>query len=114
MKEDRLYVHHVLDCIGRISRYCENGGESFRESELIQDAVLRNLQTLAESTQRISDRLKALHAEVDWRAIAGFRNVLVHDYLGVNIERVWEIVTVHLPVLAAQMEVIVREVDPSE
>jgi len=78
--------------------------------ELIQDAVLRNLQTLAESTQRISDELKALHPEVDWRAIAGFRNVLVHDYLGINLDRVWEIVSVHLPVLASQMEAIRNKV----
>ena len=114
MKDDFLYIHHVLECIGRISRYCENGETAFRESELIQDAVLRNLQTLAESTQRISDRVKTLHPEVDWRAIAGFRNVLVHDYLGVNIDRIWEIVSVHLPVLRSQIEAIGRAVRPPE
>jgi uncharacterized protein with HEPN domain len=77
---------------------------------LVQDAVLRNLQTLAESTQRISGCVRALHPEVDWRAIAGFRNVLVPDYLGVNIDRVWEIVSAHLPVPRSQIEAIWREV----
>jgi uncharacterized protein with HEPN domain len=81
---------------------------------MVQDAVLRNLQTLAESTQRIGDRLRDLHPEVDWRAIAGFRNVLVHDYLGINLERVWEIVSVHLPVLRSQMEAIRQEADSRE
>jgi uncharacterized protein with HEPN domain len=81
---------------------------------LIQDAVLRNLQTLAESTQRISDGLKILHPEVGWRSIAGFRNVLVHDYLGINLNRIWEIVAVHLPVLGAQMEAIRQETNPPE
>jgi uncharacterized protein with HEPN domain len=57
VKDDRLYIHHVLDCVRRIDQYCQNGEAAFRESELIQDAVLRNLQTLAESTQRISDHL---------------------------------------------------------
>ncbi len=114
MKDDRLYVHHVLDCVRRINGYCQNGEEAFRESELIQDAVLRNLQTLAESTQRISDGLKALHPEVGWRSIAGFRNVLVHDYLGINLNRIWEIVSVHLPVLGAQMEAIRQETNPPE
>jgi uncharacterized protein with HEPN domain len=76
-----------------------------REPELIQD-VFSGIQALAESTPRISEHLKSLHPEVDWRAIAGFRNVLVHDYLGINLERVWEIVSVHLPVLALQMEAI--------
>ena len=114
MKDDRLYIHHILDCVSRIARYCQDGEETFRGSELIQDAVLRNLQTLAESTQRIGDRLKALHPEVDWRAIAGFRNVLVHDYMGINLKRIWEIVSVHLPVLESQMEAIQRETNPPE
>ena len=91
MRDDRLYVDYVL-----------------------QDAVLRILQTLAESTQRIGDRLKALHPEVDWRAIAGFRNVLVHDYLGINLVRVWEIVSVHLPVLGTQMEAIRQQANSPE
>jgi uncharacterized protein with HEPN domain len=110
VKDDRLYVHHIIECVRRIGHYCATGKSAFLESELIQDAVLRNLQTLAESTQRISDELKALHPEVDWRAIAGFRNVLVHDYLGINLDRVWEIVSVHLPVLASQMEAIRNKV----
>ena len=114
MKDDRLYIDHVLACVRRIDRYCQSGEEVFRTSELIQDAVLRNLQTLAESTQRISDHLKALHPEVDWRAIAGFRNVLVHDYLGINLVRVWEIVSVHLPGLESQMEAIQHEANPPE
>lgn len=80
MKDDRVYVLHIVDCVRRIQRYCET--EAFTTSDLVQDAVLRNLQVLAESTQRISAELKLLHPEVDWRAIAGFRNVLVHDYLG--------------------------------
>ena len=114
MRDDRLYIHHILDCFRRIGRYCQNGEEAFRASEQIQDAVLRNPQTLAESTQRISDQLKSLHPEVDWRVIAGFRNVLVHDYLGINLERVWAIVSVHLPVLGSQMEAIRHEADPPE
>ena len=114
MKDDRLYLDHVLSCIHRINRYCADGEGTFRESELIQDAVLRNFQTLAESTQLISERLKALHPEVDWRAIAGFRNVLVHDYLGINLARVWEIVSVHLPALESQMQAIRHEANPPE
>ena len=85
MKDDRLYIDHVLECVRRIEEYCKDGEDAFRGSELIQDAVLRNLQTLTESTQRIGDQVKVLHPEVDWRAIAGFRNVLVHDYLGINL-----------------------------
>ena len=68
-------------------------------SSMVQDAVIRNLQVLAESTQRLSDDFKARHPHVDWRALAGFRNVLVHEYLGVDIDRVWQIVERNLPEL---------------
>jgi uncharacterized protein with HEPN domain len=114
VKGDGLYLHHILDCIRRIQRYCDGGAQVFFSSELVQDAVLRNLQILGESSQRIGDHLKAQHPEIDWRSIAGFRNVLVHDYLGINLERVWEIVSVHLPILEPQIEAIRRAVDPLE
>jgi len=58
-------------------------------SSLIQDAVLRNLQVLAESSQRLSDKFKARHTEIEWHEISGLRNIPVHDYLGVDIEAVW-------------------------
>ena len=85
MKDDKLYLIHIGECIQRIETYVAGGRESFATSTLIQDAVLRNLQTLAESTQRLSNALKAAHPEVNWRDISGFRNVLVHDYLCVAV-----------------------------
>ncbi len=103
MKGDLLYADHILDCIGRIERYCAAGREAFLGDTLIQDAVLRNLQILAESAQRISPDIKEQHSQVDWRAISGFRNVLVHDYLGLDLARVWQIVSVDVPVLRQQV-----------
>ena len=71
---------------------------------MIQDAVLRNLQVLAESAKRVSGELKAAHPEIDWHGIAGFRNVLVHEYLGINLQRVYDIVTLDLPDPKVRME----------
>lgn len=80
MKDDRVYLKHVLRCIARIEEYTATGRESFFSSHLIQDGVIRNLQTLAESSQRLSESIKESYADVDWKGLAGFRNVLVHDY----------------------------------
>ena len=66
---------------------------------LVQDAVLRNLQIMAESSQRMSDDLKAQHPMIPWREIAGFRNILVHDYLGGDCDAVWSVVEQDLPEL---------------
>lgn len=80
--EDRVYLEHILACTSLIRDYTRNGKTAFTASALVQDAVLRRLQTMAESTQRLSNEVKAQAPEVDWRALSGFRKVLVHDYLG--------------------------------
>ena len=99
MKDDTVYLRHIQDCIRRIEENVAGGRDRFLESHTLQDAVLRNLQTMAESAQRVSEDLKATHPEVEWRRIAAFRNVLVHDYLGIDIERVWEITQRDVPQL---------------
>lgn len=109
MKDDRLYLIHIGECIARIEEYVREGEDSFVTSSLVQDAVMRNLQTLAESTQRLSDILKAEHREVDWRRIAGFRNILVHDYLGVDVSQVWSIVVRELPALKCNIGAILQD-----
>ncbi len=104
MKDALLYVEHVLDCIGRIDDYAQGRKSVFIGSRLVQDAVVRNLQVLAESTQRLTDEIKGQYPEVDWRGLSGFRNVLAHGYLGLDIERIWELVEAKLPALRASME----------
>lgn len=99
MKADSVYLQHIQECIRRIEENVAEGRDRFMTSHTLQDAVLRNLQTMAESTQRLSDGLKAKHGEIEWRRIAAFRNVLVHDYLGIDVERVWEITQRDIPEL---------------
>lgn len=66
---------------------------------MVQDAVMRNLQTLAESTQRLSQEAKDSEPTVPWRSISGFRNVLTHGYFSVDLEVVWSVVAQDLPSL---------------
>jgi uncharacterized protein with HEPN domain len=108
-ERDQVYVAHMLDCIERIFDYCENNETLFRSSRLIQDAVIRNLQTMAESAQRLSDSSKALAPELPWRAISGFRNVVVHDYLGLDLDAIWLVVANNLSPLKIGLEKILRE-----
>jgi uncharacterized protein with HEPN domain len=103
LKGDAFYLSHIVETIDRIERYCALGERDFLANELVQDAVLRNLQVMAESSQHISPEMKQRRPEIDWRGLSGFRNVLVHDYLGVNIARIWRIVSVDLPVLKANV-----------
>ncbi len=111
MKDDRLYLIHIRECIERIEQYTLGGKDAFFADIKTQDAVLRVLQTLAESTQRISDPLKANHPDVDWRNISAFRNVVVHGYLSIDLKRIWDIVESDLPDLKAKLEAIMRELE---
>ena len=108
MKDNKLYLIHILESIGRIVEYTREGKDAFMRDRKTQDAVLRNLQTLAESTQRLTPELKLANTQVDWERIAGFRNVLVHDYLGINMVRVWEIIDHHLPGLKTHVKAVLE------
>jgi uncharacterized protein with HEPN domain len=114
VKDDRVYLKHILRCIARIEEYTAGGRESFFASHLIQDGVLRNLQTLAESSQRLSDAVKTSQPTVDWQGLAGFRNVLVHDYLGVDLELVYRAVDQDVPKLKVACEAALPALDHSE
>ena len=105
---DRILLDHIRECIERIEEY--TGGEQsvFFESHLVQDAVVRNLQTLSESAQRLSQTLKDGEQGVPWRAVSGFRNVLVHGYLGIDLEMVWSVVENDLPELSSAIERMAR------
>jgi uncharacterized protein with HEPN domain len=97
MKDDTLYLRHIMECIRRIEEDVAVGHDRFMASHTNQDAVLRNLQTMSEATQRLSDDAKRSHPEIDWRAVSAFRNVLVHDYLGVDLQKTWEIALTDVP-----------------
>lgn len=109
MKDDALHLRHILQCISRIERYTSGSEQAFLADEKTQDATLRNLQTLAESTQRLSATLKSTRPDVDWRSIAGFRNVVVHNYLGLDLGQVWAIVEHDLPRLKEAIQSLLRE-----
>lgn len=98
-KSDAVYVAHMLECIWRVQSYTVQGQQHFRQSTLIQDAVIRNLQIMAESSQKLSQATKERYPNIPWRAISGFRNIIVHDYLGLDLDVVWSVVENELPPL---------------
>ena len=107
MKDNKLYLIHIDECLERIESYIKDiDKKAFMDSTLIQDAVVRNLQIMSESTQRLSDDPKDDHPEIDWFKISGFRNVLVHDYLGIDTERIWTILVKELPILRKAIKIL--------
>ncbi len=95
-----MLLEHMSDCLGRILEYTNGERSRFEASRLVQDAVIRNLQTLAESSQRLSSEIKGTQPQIPWRELSGFRNVIVHGYLGVDLGAVWLVVEQDLPALS--------------
>lgn len=101
MKSEAAYLRHILRCLQRIGEDSAPGRDAVFDSHTLQDAILRNLQVLCESTQRLSPETRASHPEIPWAAVAGLRNALVHDYFDIDFELIWIIVVRDLPVLEA-------------
>jgi uncharacterized protein with HEPN domain len=111
VKSQRAYVEHAIECIRRIAEDSAQGGNAVFASRTLQDAIVRNLQVLCESTQRIDASYKERHSEINWTSITGMRNVLVHDYFEVDFETVWNVVTRDLPLLEKAMRAILAGLD---
>jgi uncharacterized protein with HEPN domain len=96
-KDPRVYLAHILECADRIERYLGQDRETFLRDTLVQDAVIRNFEVIGEAAKRIPEQFRVVHAAIPWRLMAGFRDVLIHDYEGVDLERVWRIAKEDLP-----------------
>lgn len=78
MRDSRVYLIHIRDCLTRIDRYIIEGKTAFFEDLKTQDAVIRNLEVMCDSVSKLPEPWKAAHPETDWVNIIGFRNVLTH------------------------------------
>lgn len=100
MKSEKLYLVHILEAYERIKRHIGTDKAEFLSNDLVQDAVIKVLSNLTESASKLEDMTKNSYPEIPWKLIAGFRNVLVHDYLGdLELEDVWKIISDDLPLL---------------
>jgi len=94
---DRIYLDHIAACIERIEEYTAQGRAEFMASHLIQDGVMRNFEIIGEAAKRLSESVQERTPDIPWRRIAGFRDVLIHDYSGIDLEEVWNVIENEMP-----------------
>jgi uncharacterized protein with HEPN domain len=111
MTKDRsVYIRHIFDCIGRIKEYVSDGKGVFFRDRKTQDAVIRNLEVIGQAVKDLGGETLSHGSEIPWKQIAGTRDVLAHQYLGVDMKLVWNIVEVHLP----KLEKAIKEIASQE
>jgi uncharacterized protein with HEPN domain len=103
VKDDRVYLGHILDAIRDITEYATDR-DSFMADRMRQDAIIRKLQVVGEAVKKLSDRAMQQHPEIPWKRIAGMRDRLTHDYFGVDLVLVWGVVERELSTLRAAVE----------
>ncbi|MDQ3397850.1 MAG: DUF86 domain-containing protein, partial [Deinococcota bacterium] len=99
MKDPRVYLAQMLERIWDIEDFTQEGEAAFYSQKIVQDATMRCLQVMGEAAKRVPESYRATHPEIPWRSVTAFRDVLVHNYEGVDLERVWDVVEKHLPPL---------------
>ncbi|AFH38756.1 hypothetical protein TtJL18_0854 [Thermus thermophilus JL-18] len=111
-RSHRLFLRDMLEACEKVMRYTEGlDFHAFVRNELVYDAVLRNLEVLGEAAKKVPDSVRARHPSVEWRAIAGLRDVLAHAYFALDEATLWDIVAQKVPALAEVLRQILEEED---
>jgi uncharacterized protein with HEPN domain len=108
VRDVRLYIQDILESTAKIEEYIEGYSEEhFYKDSKTQDAVLKNLMVIGEAVKNINEEIRSRNPHIPWKKIAGIRDILVHEYFGVNLERIWLIVKEDLPELKRKIESII-------
>jgi uncharacterized protein with HEPN domain len=111
MRRDfKVYLEDVLEAAGKIDNYTSGLSlEAFSEDAKTIDAVVRNLEVIGEAIKRVPEDVRLKYPAVEWKKIAGLRDILIHNYFGIDVEIIWDIICNKIPVLNKQIEDIVEE-----
>lgn len=102
--DDRVYLQHIRDAIARIEEYTQNTDEaSFKTQTLIQDGVIRQIEIIGEAVKRLSSSFRNSHDHIPWQDIARMRDKLIHDYFGVDVEKIWLTAKEDIPLLKTEV-----------
>ncbi len=105
-----IYLEDILEAIERIQAYVQDvTREDFETDRMRIDAVIRNLEVIGEAVKQVPDSVREKYPSVEWRKIAGLRDILIHKYFDVNLDLVWGVVKSNIPILKAEIQQILQK-----
>ena len=110
--EDKIFLQHIIDEISKIEKSSKTlTKEKFEKNVDLQDAMIRRLEVIGEATKNISDKLKKENNSIEWKKIAGTRDVIIHSYFDVDLSLIWVIITDEIPKLKKNIETILNKLN---
>ena len=108
-KDNLVYLEHIMDSLNKIIEYTKGLDEKeFLSNELIKDGVIRNFEVIGEATKNISDDFRQKYPDIPWKKMAGMRDKLIHDYMGIDYWKVWDTVIYDIPSLKQDIKKITK------
>jgi len=105
VKQPKFFIQHMLDSLELIEKYLsKKSKEEFLSSVQLQDAVIRRLEIIGESVKNLPEIVIKENPDLPWKEIAGMRDILIHQYFGVDLELTWEVVQVEIPILKPKLQ----------
>ncbi len=97
-KNYKMFIEDIITAINKIQTYIKNMDyETFSKNDMVLDAVLRNLEIIGEASKNIPERIRTKYSEIPWKKMIGLRNVVIHEYFGIDTTIIWKIITENLP-----------------
>jgi len=109
LRDDRAWLLDILEALLNIEKYAARGERAFCDEELIQVWMIYYIQVAGEAANQLSDSFKSNHLDIPWKGIIGMRNVLVHQYFGLDLGEIWDTVTNDLPLLKIKIQELLDE-----
>ena len=109
MRDYKLYLDDILQAIQKIEKYTKGlSADKLKKEDLVVDGIVRNLEIIGEAAKNMPQDIKKDHPDIEWKKIAGLRDILAHEYFAIDLEILWDIVKNKLPELKAKITILLK------